>query len=112
MIKKNGMKKKFILDTGSSVTILQSDGPNDESNQNTESNKPPNAYWEVSMNEVKIRWKKVAKEDEKKQKMEIIITERKDKTPLLEVACIKIFKLQTGWKEPVNQSVENSKSER
>ena len=85
-------KKEFIIDTGSPISIM----PPDERNiKSTEIQKITNRYQDVNKNEVKFRGKiPVNIEDENhNQKMEILITERTDITPLLGMDWMKKFKL-------------------
>ena len=103
----NGIKKEFIIDTGSPVSIIP---PDDRIMKATEIQKITNRYQDVNKNEVKFRGKiPVNKEYENnKQKMEILITERTDITPLLGKDWMKKFKLTIGK----IQLAENNQSER
>ena len=81
-VKINGVIKEFIIDTGSPISIMP---PDKRIMKTTELQKVSNRYQDVNKNEVKFRGKiPVNIEYEKnKQKMEILITERTDITPLL-----------------------------
>ena len=72
--------------------------PDDEILKSAEIQKITNRYQDVNKNEVKFRGKiPVNLEDEKnKQKMEILITERTDITPLLGMDWMKKFRLTIG----------------
>ena len=95
MVKINGKKKKVIIDPGSPITIMP---PDDEILKSAEIQKITNRYQDVNKNEVKFRGKiPVNLEDENnKQKMEILITERLDITPLLGMDWMKKFRLTIG----------------
>ena len=85
-IKINGTPKEFIIDTGSPVTIM----PLYEQIMNkTEIQKKRNRYQDVNKNEVKFRGKKPVDMEYEKQKMEILITEKTDITPLLDMDWMK-----------------------
>ena len=94
-VKINGTPKEFIIDTGSPITIMPLD---DQTMKKTEIQKITNRYQDVNKNEVKFRGKiPVDMEYENnKQKMEILITERTDITPLLGMDWMKKFKLTIG----------------
>ena len=81
-IKTNGVKKEFIIDTGSPITIMPPDG---RIMKSTKSQKITNRYQDVNKNEVKFRGKIPVNTEYKnnKQKMENLITERTDIAPLL-----------------------------
>ena len=53
-IKTNGVKKEFIIDTGSPITIMPPDG---RIMKSTEIQKIANRYQDVNKNEVKLRGK-------------------------------------------------------
>ena len=76
----------------------------------TEIQKVTNRYQDVNKNEVKFRGKIPVKIEYKnnKQKMEILMTERTDITPLLGMDWMKTFKLTIGK----IQLAENSQSEK
>ena len=103
----NGVKKEFIIDTGSSVSIMPSD---ERIMKATEIQKITNRYQDVNKNEVKFRGKIPVniEYENNKQKMEIFITERTDITPLLGMDWMKKFKLTIGK----IQLAENNQSER
>ena len=94
-IKINRTPKEFIIDTGSSVTIMPLD---QQIMKTTEIQKITNRYQDVNKNEVKFRGKiPVDMEYENnKQKMEILFAERRDITPLLGMDWMKKFKLTIG----------------
>ena len=84
IVKVNGIEKKFIIDTGSPLTIMP---PDEKILKSTGIHKLTNRYQDVNKNEVKSRGKIPVNQEyeNNKQKMEILITERTDKTPLLEM---------------------------
>ena len=94
-IKINGTPKEFIIDTGSPKPIMPLD---EQIMKKTEIQKITNRYQDVNKNEVKFRGKiPVDMEYENnKQKMEILITEKTDITPLLGMDWMKKFKLTIG----------------
>ena len=106
-VKINGVIKEFIIDTGSPISIMP---PDKRIMKTTELQKVSNRYQDVNTNEVKFRGKiPVNIEYEKnKQKMEILITERTDITPLLGMDWMKTFKLTIGR----IQLAESNQSER
>ena len=106
-VKINGVMKEFIIDTGSLISIMP---PDKRIMKPTELQKVSNRYQDVKKNEVKFRRKiPVNIENEiNKQKMEILITERTDITPLLGMDWMKTFKLTFGR----IQFAENNQSER
>ena len=81
-MKINGTPKEFIIDTGSAVTIMPFD---EQIIKKTEIQKITNRYQDVNKNEVKFRGKIPVniEYENNNQKMEILITERADITPLL-----------------------------
>ena len=87
-IKKNGTPKKFIINTESPVTIMPLD---EQIMKKTEIQKITNRYQDVNKSEVKFQGKiPVDMEYENnKHKMEILITERTDITPVLGMDWIK-----------------------
>ena len=103
----NGIKKEFIFDTGSPISIML---PDERIMKATEIQKITNRYQDVNKNEVKFRGKIPVniEYENNKQKMEILITERTDITPLLGMDWIKTFKLTIGR----IQLAENNQSER
>ena len=94
-IKINGTPKDFIIDTGSPVTIMPLD---EQIMKKDETQKITNRYQDVNKNEVKFRGKIPVniEHENNKQKMEILITGRTDKTPLLGMDWMKRFKLTIG----------------
>ena len=94
-IKINGTPKEFIIDSGSPVTMMPLD---EKIIKKTEIQKKPNRYQDVNKNEVKFRGKIPVNIEYKNnnQKMEILITERADITPLLGMDWMKRFKLTIG----------------
>ena len=103
----NGIKKEFIIDTGSPVSIMP---PHERIMKTTEIQKITNRYQDVNKNEVKFRGKIPVniKYENNKQKMEIPFTERTDITTLLGMDWMKKFKLTIGK----IQLAENNQSER
>ena len=91
----NGKKKEVIIDTGSPITIMPPDEPMLEL---TGIQKITNRYQDVNKNEVKFRGKipENVEYENNKQKMDILITERTDMTPLLGMEWMKKFKLTIG----------------
>ena len=94
-MKINGVQKEFISDTGLAVTIMHFD---ERIVDQTEIKKITNRYQDVNKNEVKFRGKITVnlEYENNKQKMEILITERTDITPLLEMDWMKRFRLTVG----------------
>ena len=84
--------------------------PDERIMKHTEIQKITNQYQDVNKNEVKFRGKVPVNIDyeNNKQKMEILITERTDITPLLGMDWMKIFKLTIGR----IQLAENNQSEK
>ena len=79
-VKTNGVRKEFIIDTGSPTTIM----PMDTRIVNpTEIQKVTNRYQDVNKNEVKFRGKIPVDIEYRnhKQRMKVLITERTDITP-------------------------------
>ena len=106
-VKINGIKKEFIIDTGSPITIMP---PDEKILKIAELQKIPNRYQDVNKNEVKFRGKTPVnlEYENNKQKMEILITERMDITPLLGMDWMKKFKLTIKR----IQFADNNQSER
>ena len=107
IVKVNGIKKEFLIVTRSPRTKMP---PDEKILKSTGTHKITNRYQDVNNNEVKFRGKiPVNLEYEtKKQKMEILITERTDITPILGMDWMKKFKLTIGR----IQLAENIQSER
>ena len=107
IVKINGITKEFIIDTGSPISIMP---PDQRIMKLTEIQKVTNRYQDVNKNEVKFRGKVPVniEYENNKQKMEILITERTDITPLLGMDWMKAFKLTIGK----IQLAENSQSEK
>ena len=91
----NGIEKEFIVDTGSPISILPAD---ENKMKQTEILKVKHRYQDVNKNEVKFQGKIPAdvEYENNKQKMQILITERNDITPLLGMDSMKKFKLTIG----------------
>ena len=91
-VKVNGIEKEFIVDTGSPISIMPAD---ENIMKQTEIQKIKHRYQDVNKNEVKFRRKIPAdvEYENNKQKMQILITERNDITPLLGMDWMKKFKL-------------------
>ena len=106
-IKINGVRKDFIIDTGSPITIMP---PDERIMKHTEIQKITHRYQEVNKIEVKFRGKIPVdiEYENNKQKMEFLIPERTDITPLLGMDWMKTFKLTTG----TIQLAENNQSEK
>ena len=84
-----------MVNTGSPILIL----PIDENiMKQTEIQKVKHRYQDVNKNEVKVRGKTPADiaYENNKQKLEILITERNDNTPLVGMDWMKKFKLTIG----------------
>ena len=107
VVRVNGVKKEFIIDTGSPISIMP---PDERIIKSTEIQKKTNRYQDVNKNEVKFPGKIPVniEHENNNQKMEILITERTDITPLLGMDWMKKFKLTIRR----IQLVENSQSER
>ena len=94
-VKVDGIEKEFIVDTGSPISIM----PVDENiMKRTEIQKVKHRYQDVNKYEVKFRGKIPAdiEYENYKQKLEILITEKNDITPLLGMDWMKKFKLTIG----------------
>ena len=102
-----GVKKEFIIDTGSPISIMP---PDERIMKSTEIQKITTRYQDVNKNEVKFRGKISVniEHENNNQKMEILITERTDITPLLGMDWMKQFKLTIRR----IQLTENNQSER
>ena len=94
-MKVNGIQEEFIVDTGSPISIMPAD---ENIMKQTKIPKIEHRYQDVNKNEVKFRGKIPAdvEYENNKQKMQILITERNDNTPLLEMDWTKKFKLTIG----------------
>ena len=94
-IKINRTPKEFTIDTGSPVNIMPLD---EQIMKKTEIQKITNRCQDVNKNEVKFLGKIPVniEYESNKQKMEILITERPDITPLLCMDWKKRFKLTIG----------------
>ena len=103
----NGIKKELIIDTGSPISVLP---PDERIMKATEVQKKTNRYQDVNKDKVKVRGKIPVniEYENNKQKMEILITERTDITPLLGMDWMKTFKLTIGR----IQLAKNNQSER
>ena len=91
----NGIEKERIVDTGSPISIMPVD---EKIMKATEIQKVKRRYQDVNKNEVKFRGKTPAniEYEYNKQKMQILITERNDITPLLGMDWMKKFNLTIG----------------
>ena len=107
VIRVNGVKKEFIIDTGSRISIMP---PDKRIMKSTEIQKITNRYQDVNKIEVKFRGKIPVniEHENNNQKMEILITERTDITQLLGMDWMKKFKLTIRR----IQLAENNQSER
>ena len=95
VVKVIGIEKEFIVDTGSPISIMPVD---EKILKQTEIQKVKQRYQDVNRNEVKFRGKIPAniEYENDKQKMQILITERNDITPLLGINWMKKFNLTIG----------------
>ena len=107
IVKINGIAKEFIIDTGSPISIMP---PDKRIMKPTEIQKVANRYQDVNKIEVKFRGKipENIEYENSKQKMEILITEITDITPLLGMDWMRTFKLTIGK----IQLTENNQSEK
>ena len=82
IVKVNGIKKEFVIHTGSPIAIMP---PGEKILKSTGIQKITNRYQDVIKNNIKFRRKIPVnlEYENNKQKMEILITERTDITPLL-----------------------------
>ena len=101
------IKKEFNIDTGSPITIMP---PDEKILKIAELQNITNRYQDVNKNEVKFRGKIPVNLEygNNKQKMEILITERTELTPLLGMDWMKKFKLTIGR----IQLADNNQTER
>ena len=107
VVKIKGIEKEFIVDTGSPISIMPVD---EKIMKHTEIQKVKQRYQDVNKQEVKFRGKIPAniEYDNNKQKMQILITERNDITPLLGMDWMKKFNLTIGNIRPA----DNEQSEK
>ena len=91
-VKVNGIEKEFIVDTGSPISIMPAD---EQILKKTELQKIKHRYQDVNKNEVRFRGQITTdiEYENNKQKMQILITERNDITPLLGMDWMKKFNL-------------------
>ena len=91
----NGTEKEFVIDTGSPISIMPADNT---IMKESEIQKVRHRYQDVNKNEVKFRGKMPVdiEYENNKQKMQLLITERNDITPLLGMDWLKKFKLTIG----------------
>ena len=94
-VKINGTEKEFIIDTGSPISIMPVDN---KIMKESEIQKVRNRNQDVNKNEVKFRGKIPVdvEYENNKQKMQLLITERNDITPLLGMDRLNKFKLTIG----------------
>ena len=106
-VKINGIAKEIIFNTGSPISIIP---PDKRIMKPTEIQKVTNRYQDVNKNEVKFRAKIPVniEYENNKQKMEILLTERTDITPLLGMDWMRTIKLTIGK----IQLTENNQSEK
>ena len=90
-VKINGIKKNFLIDSGSQITIMP---PDEKILKSTGIRKITNEYQDLNKNEVNFRGKIPVnlEYENNKQKIEILITERTDIPPLLGMDWMKKFK--------------------
>ena len=95
VVKINGTEKEFVIDTGSPISIMPADNT---ILKESEIQKVRHRYQDVNKNEVKFRGKIPVEieYENNKQKMQFLITERNDITPLLGMDWLKKFKLTIG----------------
>ena len=109
-LKINGVTNEFIIDTESAKSLMP---PHERITKSTGIQKITNRYQDVKKNEVKFcgTIPVNVEYENNKQKMEILITERTDMTPLRELDWMKKFKLTIGkynWSTTANQKREGS----
>ena len=94
-IKINGTPKKFIVDTGSPVTIMPMDK---QIIQSAEIQKINNRYQDINKNEVKFLGKVMVNTEYENNKpnLPILITERADINPLIGMDWLKKFRITIG----------------
>ena len=95
IVKINGTEKEFVIDTGSPISIMSADNPK---MKESEIQKVRHRYQDVNKNEVKFRGNIPVdiEYENNKQKMQLLIPERNDITPLLGMDWLKKFKLTIG----------------
>ena len=95
IVKINGTEKEFVIDTGSPMSIMPADNT---IIKESKIQKVRHRYQDVNKNEVKFRGKIPVdiEYENNKQKMQLLITERNDITPLLGMDWLKKFKLTIG----------------
>ena len=95
IVKINGTEKEFVIDIGSPISIMPADNT---IMKESEIQKVRHRYQDVNKNEVKFRGKIPVdiEYENNKQKMQLLITERNDITPLLGMDWLKKFKLTIG----------------
>ena len=93
-VKVNGIEKEIIVDTASPISIMPAD---EKLMKRTEIQKVKHRYQDVKQN-VKFRGRIPAdiEYENNKQKIQILITERNDITPLLGMDWMKKFNLTIG----------------
>ena len=106
-VKVNGIEKEFIVDTGSPISIMPAD---EQILKKTELQKIKHRYQDVNKNEVRFRGQIPTdiEYENNKQKMQILITEKNDITPLSGMDWMKKLNL------PIRniRTDENSQSEK
>ena len=103
----NGIEKEFIVDTGLPISIMPAD---EQTSKKTEMQKIKHRYQDVNKNEVRF-WGQIPTDIEyenNKQKMQTLITERNDITPLVGMDWMKKFNLTIRN----TRTDENSQSEK
>ena len=95
IVKINGTEKEFVIDTGSPISIMSADNTK---MKESEIQKVRHRYQDVNKNEVKFRGNIPVdiEYENNKQKMQLLITERNDITPLLGMDWLKKFRLTIG----------------
>ena len=88
----NGIKKEVIIDTGSPITIMP---PDEKILKSTGIQKITKRCQDVNKNEVKVR-ENFPEDENIKQKVENLVTEKTDITPALGMDWMKNFKLTIG----------------
>ena len=95
IVKINGTGKEFVIDTGSPISKMPADNT---IMKESEIQKVRHLYQDVNKKEVNFRGKIPVdiEYENNKQKMQLLITERNDITPLLGMDWLKKFKLTIG----------------